>query len=263
MPRPRRITSFPYFVGDGASRTFYNCQNPLTSPLYPPNEELLSLFQHMVLPVVGHSEVRTVRLADLDDLNDCDFLKLDVQGAELDVMRGAEHVLSHAVVVHTEIEFIPICRNQPRFGNVDVELRKHGFWFHKFIKPFSRLFQPLMFNNMFSPGSQLGHAEAAVYVRNFTLLDNLDVGKLLRMARILRDVCGSFDLACVVLAAYDRKRSESLLPLPGAAHHEWVIRLAVPGRCWSGPGVQSQFGAAALTGGAVMTSSKNARRGHA
>ena len=69
-----------------------------------------------------------------------------------------------------------------------------------------------MFNNMFSPGSQLVYAEAAVYVRDFTRLDNLDVGKLLRMARILHDVYGSFDLACVVLAAYDRKRSESLLP---------------------------------------------------
>jgi len=197
---------FPYFVGDGSRRTFHECQNPLTSSLYAPNDKLLAMFQNLMLPVVGTREVDTVRLDDVEDLADCDLLKLDVQGAELDVLRGAGRILASTLVVHTEVEFIPMYKDQPLFGDIDVFLRSHGFLFHRFVEPFSRQLKPIIFNNdPFHAGSQLIFAEAAVFVREITRLDELNSPKLQALAALLHDVYGSIDLAAAVLQEHDRQ----------------------------------------------------------
>jgi FkbM family methyltransferase len=203
---------FPYFVGDGSRRTFYECQNPLTSSLYAPNDKLLAMFQNLMLPVVGTREVQTVRLDDIEDLVACDMLKLDVQGAELDVLEGAGRLLASTLVVHTEVEFIPMYKDQPLFGDIDVLLRSHGFLFHRFVEPFSRQIKPVVFNNdPFHAGSQLIFAEAAVFVRDLTRLDELTSARLKALAALLHDVYGSVDLAAAVLQEHDRQTRSRLV----------------------------------------------------
>jgi hypothetical protein len=61
-----------------------------------------------------------------------DFLKLDIQGAELLVLEHAARVLAHTAVVHCEVEFSPIYRGQPLFGDVAAYLAKQGFYFLDF-----------------------------------------------------------------------------------------------------------------------------------
>lgn len=208
---PANHKFLPYFVGDGTERRFYICDNPLTSSLYEPNHELLDRFQRLHLPVVGSEMVKTQRLDDIDGINGCDYLKLDIQGAELDAIMGGDRLLEGALVVHTEIEFIPMYKDQPLFGDIDVALRQRGFMLHKFQGLFSRQMKPFVLNNdPFSPFSQLVYAEAAVYVRNFMEFDALPTDKLLNLASILHISYGSFDLCAQALAAYDRKRSTNV-----------------------------------------------------
>ncbi|MCC6303511.1 MAG: FkbM family methyltransferase [Gammaproteobacteria bacterium] len=195
----------PYFIGDGAPHRFYQCANPLTSSLYEPNHPLLDKFQNLSLPVTGVSSVQTVRLDDIGEIDDCDFLKLDIQGAELDAINGGQALLQNVMVVHTEVEFIPMYQGQPLFGDVDVKLRELGFLLHKFDKIFSRQMKPLIVNNdPYSPFSQIIFAEAAIYVRNFMAFDALPVHKRINLARILHSVYGSYDLCAVALESIDR-----------------------------------------------------------
>ncbi len=57
-----------------------------------------------------------------------DFLKIDVQGADLDVLLGgAEKILPNLLAVQIEIEFNPLYMNQPLFGDIDSYLRSQGF----------------------------------------------------------------------------------------------------------------------------------------
>ena len=59
---------------------------------------------------------------------DASFLKLDVQGGELDVLASGEHLLATSLLaIRTEVEFVPIYRNQPLFSDVDQYLRRFGF----------------------------------------------------------------------------------------------------------------------------------------
>ncbi len=57
-----------------------------------------------------------------------DFLKLDTQGSELEILRGAQRALSEDLLLaEVEVEFIPIYENQPLFADVDAFMRHSGF----------------------------------------------------------------------------------------------------------------------------------------
>jgi len=113
---------FPYFIGDGSRRKFYFTNNTgYTSSLYEPNQELAQHFENLaeVCRVTRVEEVQTTRLDDIPELGEVDFLKMDVQGAELDVIRGARKTLQSVTVIQTEVEYIPLYKNQPLFSDVD------------------------------------------------------------------------------------------------------------------------------------------------
>jgi FkbM family methyltransferase len=204
----------PYAIGDGTVRAFHECNFPMTSSLLEPNSGLLDRFQNLenLTQVVKKHTFATKRLDDIAEITGVDFLKLDVQGAELDVMNGGDRVLAEAVVVHTEVEFVEMYKGQPLFAEVDQRLRRSGFVFHKFAGVAGRTFKPMVVNNDVNHClSQMLWADA-VYVKDFMALDRLPAEKLLRLAAILHMVYGSFDLAMQALLAYDRQHSSALAP---------------------------------------------------
>ena len=134
-----------------------------------------------------------------------------LQGAELDVIEGATRRMDDVLVVHTEIEFIPMYEDQPLFGDIDVALRRHGLLLHKMDGITGRAMKPLISNgNPYGPLSQWLYADAAIYVRSFMTFDQLSPEKLLKLALILHDVYGSFDLAALALEAHDAKTGQGL-----------------------------------------------------
>jgi len=201
----------PYALGDGRVRRFYECQNPLTSSLYHPNDAMLAKFSCISLPVVAEHDIQTHRLDDLSEIEDIDYLKLDVQGAELDIILGAPRLLRDTVLVHTEVEFIPMYTDQPLFGDIDVALRKAGLWLHKLDSIQGRVLQPLVpNNNPYAPLSQILWADAAVYVRSFMTFDQVPPERLLKLAIILHEVYSSWDLAALALQHHDQQTGKQL-----------------------------------------------------
>lgn len=55
------------------------------------------------------------------------LLKIDVQGFELDVLRGARRVLSEIETVYVECSFVELYSDQPLIGEVIQHLRECGF----------------------------------------------------------------------------------------------------------------------------------------
>lgn len=57
-----------------------------------------------------------------------EFLKLDTQGTELDILRGARRTLTErTVAIVVEVEFAQLYREQPQFSEVELFLRDLGF----------------------------------------------------------------------------------------------------------------------------------------
>jgi hypothetical protein len=66
-----------------------------------------------------------VKLREL--INSIDFLQIDVQGANLDVLQGGSQIINSILGVQVEVEFSQMYINQPLFNDVDVFLRNKGF----------------------------------------------------------------------------------------------------------------------------------------
>lgn len=76
---------------------------------------------------------RQVRMFALDDLIERYelqgeiVLKVDVQGAELDVIAGAQKLLNNTEVVILEVEFFRFFGSNPDFGEVIAQMKRRGF----------------------------------------------------------------------------------------------------------------------------------------
>src|SRR6516165_10730531 len=161
-------TYLPYFIGDGATHTFHECNFPMTSSLFEPNTPLLEKFQNLenLVRVVKTYPVETRRLDDITQAAGVDFLKIDVQGGEMLVLRGAAERLKSALVVHTEVEFVPLYKDQPLFSDIDAHLRARGFLLHR-MESSGRTFKPLIRNNDVDAMMSQCLWGAAAYVRDF------------------------------------------------------------------------------------------------
>ncbi|MFN3927446.1 MAG: FkbM family methyltransferase [Pseudanabaenaceae cyanobacterium] len=116
-------------------RTLYVTKHPMCSSLYEPNEPFLAHFQH--LPELSNLDfsfiIDTTTLDDFcaqEGIEQIDFLQIDVQGADLEVLQGGTRMLDRGVLaIQVEVEFAPLYKKQPLFSDVDIFLRKQGFTF--------------------------------------------------------------------------------------------------------------------------------------
>jgi FkbM family methyltransferase len=113
--------------------TLYVTQSTSCSSLYPPNEPFIKHFAD--LPEYANLdfaiEIETITLDTFlqsEGIESVDFLQIDVQGADLNILEGAIEVLNRSVLaVQIEVEFAHLYQNQPLFSEIDVFLRQHDF----------------------------------------------------------------------------------------------------------------------------------------
>jgi hypothetical protein len=67
------------------------------------------------------------RLVSKMGLPDPDLIKLDLQGYELECLRGASRCLQHAEAVLLEVSFIPFQNGMPLIGEVIPFMGERGF----------------------------------------------------------------------------------------------------------------------------------------
>lgn len=114
----------------GPARLFLT-EQPACSSLYPPDTGLIRARPSLeVITPAGESQVQLQTLdawSAAEGVERVEYLKIDTQGSELGVLQGAERTLETVRVVEAEVEFNPIYRGQPLFGDVDAYLRRRGF----------------------------------------------------------------------------------------------------------------------------------------
>jgi len=113
--------------------TLYVTNHPMCSSLYSPNEVFLERFQHLseFMNLDFTVEIETTTLdsfCESEDIQEVDFLQIDVQGADLQVLEGASRLLKNSVLgIKIEVEPSPLYLHQPLFADVDTYLRSQEF----------------------------------------------------------------------------------------------------------------------------------------
>jgi FkbM family methyltransferase len=121
---------YPYYIGPPGPVDFNLYSNRIMSSVYAMNSEYTRAFGDP-----SESLDRTVRMqavpldevAAKEKLAPADLLKIDTQGSELDILRGAANVLRETSLIEVEVEFYPMYEGQPVFSDLDPMLREAGF----------------------------------------------------------------------------------------------------------------------------------------
>lgn len=131
--RDVREIFFPVALGrESGTQKLYVTQDPSNSSLYAPNMDFFNrLPDQSTMKVVATQTVQTETLdaclaqADHQAL---DVLKMDTQGSELDILRGAEQTIAEGLLaVVAEVAFVELYQGEPLFADVDIFMRQRGF----------------------------------------------------------------------------------------------------------------------------------------
>ena len=203
------VKYYPFALGKAnEKRKLYITQHPMCSSLYKPNEDLLRLYNRLdVAYLKEETEIDTITLDDFVDQNKIggiDFIKIDVQGAELDVFQGGKNTLNNVLKIVTEVEFVPHYINQPLFGDVCKFLEKYNLMFNKFLGLAGRALKPMILKTPQTPSQHIW--TDAVFIYHVQKIKKLSDEKILKLS-LLSLVYGSVDLTHFCLATYDEKNS--------------------------------------------------------
>jgi len=124
----RNVTVHGAAIGAEAKAVSFNVVNNLVSSSVLNPSALNKGIHGEKMDIRQVVEVPQVRLEDvMQDYREIDLLKLDLQGYELEALKGCGRLLERIKIISTEIEFVALYDGQPLFGDIDVFLRAHGF----------------------------------------------------------------------------------------------------------------------------------------
>jgi FkbM family methyltransferase len=192
-PRERYL---PYVLGDGGQRTLNVCELDGMTSLLVPDPAHLALFN--LFPIWGTVKsqipVTTRKLDDISEIAHLDFLKMDIQGAEREVLAHGRAKLNETVVIQTEVSFVPLYRGQPVFGEMDLALRELGFLPHSVTGTKVWPIAPMVVGDTPNRGIRQLLETDMIYVRDFSRPENMSAEQWKHLALVAHHCYGSYDL---------------------------------------------------------------------
>jgi len=127
----KNIKYLPAGLSDGDYKeTLYITREAGRSSLYEPNVALINQFYDSEgFDVIRKSSLNTTTLNKVIQQEgiDPDFMKLDVQGSELKIIKGADQFHENIFGFEVEVEFLELYKEQPLFYKVDEYMRSIDF----------------------------------------------------------------------------------------------------------------------------------------
>lgn len=121
-------------IGDGGIHEMHVCQLASCSSMLAPNKACLEFYSGMEF-FYRVEKINTIKTYGFDVVfSDAyfDYLDIDVQGYELEVLKSGGRNIKNLLGIHIEVSFVEKYVGQPLFRDVDVFLAERDFTFHCF-----------------------------------------------------------------------------------------------------------------------------------
>ena len=124
---------YPFALYDKkGEKDFYITSYTSACGFYKPDKKIVRRFgREDIFEITDITKVKTIDLDSFSneyELPNIDFIKLDTEGSELDILKGAEKTLKNSVLgLSIEVEFIKMYLDQPLFSEIDQYLRLLNF----------------------------------------------------------------------------------------------------------------------------------------
>jgi FkbM family methyltransferase len=119
-------------LAEGSESVKYHlCKKQQVSSTYIPNKLVLDKYEDS-----DRFEIEKTITLEADSMNnlllnanigEIDFMKIDTQGSELDIIKGASNFYENLVGLEVEVEFLELYRGQPLFSEVNSFIESKGF----------------------------------------------------------------------------------------------------------------------------------------
>lgn len=198
----RNVTILPHIIADGTTRVFYETKAGLVSGLFPLDQKMGRKFDYPeeAYELKSADPIDTVRLDDIPELQDADYLKIDTEGAEGMIIANGQKVLSQALLVEIEVNLLPNQVGGSAYWEIGQMMQELGFVIHQF-----RPLRVLNFKPWVMPrGISQEHAADAVFVRDFNKTETMSARDLLATAILLQDLYKSSDIASFFIQQHDQ-----------------------------------------------------------
>jgi len=200
---------------------FYRTKSLECASVIPPNPTYVNKFPRSErFDVIAECPMEAITidkaLADKNYVG-ADFLKLNTQGSELAILKGAEQTLRSTFAVEVEVEFGEMYIGQPLFADVDSHLRQKGYEIFDLKRGFWKRNSG---KGLRYRKGQLIFAEA-LYLKNIdTWIDELEDDLSLRKEKLLKaiSICLLYeypDYALEILSKGERYFSDAERSLIG------------------------------------------------
>jgi FkbM family methyltransferase len=121
------IQIFPYALGNEEKdvEMYVSDHGGMCSSVLKPK---IVLEQYPGIKFPSKETVKMIRLDDAEiDIADYNFMNIDVQGYELEVLKGSERTLKNIDYVYTEINVAEVYEDAPHVDKLDEFLSTYGF----------------------------------------------------------------------------------------------------------------------------------------
>lgn len=131
--RDERVRCHPHAISDRTgARRLHTFVNSATNSLLPAANAVHKYVESGQMEPAGVISVESVTIDEFceqEHIDRIDILKLDVQGGELDALKGAKGMLAKRSVglIYTEVVFVPVYEGQAWFYDVASVLSAHGY----------------------------------------------------------------------------------------------------------------------------------------
>jgi FkbM family methyltransferase len=123
---------YPFGLWSTSGKISFNLtSDPQLSSFFTPNYQILNKFPNSPRFSILHTTTIECKKLDVIDC-DKDFIKIDVQGGELEILSGAKQSLKSVIGCEVEVEFLPLYTGQPLFGDISKWLTEENFEFIDF-----------------------------------------------------------------------------------------------------------------------------------
>ena len=200
---------YNFGIGDGTEKTLNICKGVGMSSFLEPDLDYLKNFHKFEdwSKIIKKIKVKTKKLTEIED--QIDFLKIDVQGYESEIINQGKDKIKDCLVVQLETSPTPLYKNEKTFADTILQLEKLGFTLHMFNDVDTRSFKPTIISNNNRIGLHHLFQLDCVLIKNLETINMYEVEKLKKLILIMFHSFKSVDLVDYLISLLDKKTNKN------------------------------------------------------
>ena len=202
---------YNYAMGDGEDKILNICKAPGMSSFLKPNLNYLKKFHGFEewAQIISEEKVNTKKLNEIDEK--IDFLKIDVQGYEYEVLINGLEKLNNVKVIQIETSPFPLYQGEKNSSEIMKLLENSGFMLHMFNNINTRIFKPMILANNKTLGLNHLFQLDCVMVKNFEEINKFSEEDLTKLILIMFYSFKSYDFVDYLISMMDEKYGTNIL----------------------------------------------------